>query len=198
MQTNSHYYSRVPDSESRPQNVKIHVRGIDRTLTTDSGVFAKKGLDFGTRLLIETVQLKEDGLIVDLGCGYGVVTSVLAEAYPKTRWVLLDVNERAVELSKRNTETFASRREVLQSDGFAAVPNLVADTVLLNPPIRAGKAVVYRLFEESKRHLTPGGALWIVIHKKHGAPSAKTKLEELYERVDLVDRESGYHIFCAQ
>jgi 16S rRNA (guanine1207-N2)-methyltransferase len=194
----SHYYTHTPTSESRPTVVTVRVRGIELRLTTDSGVFSKRGLDFGTRLLIETVDLPNRGTMVDLGCGYGVVAASLGTVYPETQWFLLDVNERAVDLAYRNTGALGSRRQVLQSDGFAEVPNLKADAILLNPPIRAGKAVVYRLFEEARDHLLPGGKFWIVIHKKHGAPSAKDKLEELFGQVTLVDRESGYHVFCSE
>jgi 16S rRNA (guanine1207-N2)-methyltransferase len=194
----SHYYTHTPASESRPTQVTARVRGVELRLTTDSGVFSKRGIDFGTRLLIETVELPDRGTMVDLGCGYGVVAATLGVVYPQTEWVLLDVNERAVELARQNTTALGARRRVLQSDGFAAVPDLKADAILLNPPIRAGKAVVYQLFQEARDHLLPGGKFWIVIHKKHGAPSAKEKLEELFGHVALADRDSGYHVFCAE
>ncbi len=194
----SHYYSADPMSESRPHDVMVRVRDVELRLTTDSGVFAKKGLDFGTRLLIETVDLTGRVHIVDLGCGYGVVAAALAKVYPETTWTMLDVNRRAVELAHKNTDFLGERRKVYQSDGFAEVPDVVADAVLLNPPIRAGKAVIYRLFEEARNHLVEGGDFWIVIQKKHGAPSAKKKLEELFGNVRLVDRAAGYHIFHAR
>lgn len=196
MQSN-HYYSTDPTSASRPHDVTVHVRGVELRLITDSGVFAKKGLDFGTRLLIETVDLTGRVNVVDLGCGYGVVAAALAKVYPKTTWAMLDVNSRAVELARKNTQFLGVRRKVYQSDGFSEVPDMMADAVLLNPPIRAGKAVVYRLFEEARDHLVEGGDFWIVIQKKHGAPSAKAKLEELFGNVRLVDRASGYHILHA-
>jgi 16S rRNA (guanine1207-N2)-methyltransferase len=178
--------------------VTARVRGVELRLITDSGVFSKRGIDFGTRLLMETVDLPDRGTMVDLGCGYGVVAATLGVVYPETEWILLDVNERAVELARQNTTALGARRRVLQSDGFAAVSDLKADAILLNPPIRAGKAVVYQLFQEARDHLLPGGKFWIVIHKKHGAPSAKEKLEELFGRVTLADRDSGYHVFCAE
>jgi 16S rRNA (guanine1207-N2)-methyltransferase len=195
---NNQYFENVPTSERRPQEVRVHVRGVDLAITTDSGVFSKKGLDFGSRLLIETVQLPETGTVVDLGCGYGVIAAALGQVYPSSDWVLLDVNQRAVELAVKNTSHLGSRVRAYQSDGFAANPNLRAEAIVLNPPIRAGKSVIYRLFEEAKAHLNPGGCLWIVIHKKHGAASAKAKLATLFDTVELVARESGYHVFKSQ
>lgn len=189
-----HYYAETPESESHLRTVTIACRGVERTLWTDNGVFAKRGLDSGSSLLIETVELPDHGVVVDLGCGYGPVTAVLSVVYPALSFVMLDVNERAVGLAKRNTESARARVTAFASDGFAAVRDLRADAVVLNPPIRAGKAVVYRLFEESRDHLVSGGTLWIVIHKKHGADSAEKKLEELGADVHLVEREAGFRV----
>jgi 16S rRNA (guanine1207-N2)-methyltransferase len=192
---NEHYYSSTPNSESKPLTVQFKVRGLEVRLTTDSGVFAKKGLDYGSRLLIETVILPDVGAVVDLGCGYGAIAAVLSKVYPRTSWLLLDVNERALELARKNVLQGSERVEAVVSDGFSAVDHVAADAILLNPPIRAGKAVIYRLFEDSARHLKPSGSLWIVIHKKHGAESAKTELSRHFEHVELVTRNAGYHIF---
>jgi 16S rRNA (guanine1207-N2)-methyltransferase len=192
---NQHYYSGQPGSNHEFRDVRFKIRGVELTLTTDAGVFSKRGIDFGTRVLLEAVELHETDFVVDLGCGYGVVTAVLARVYPETRWLLLDVNERAVNLAMQNVSRFGGRVDLAVSDGFGARDDVMADAIIANPPIRAGKSVVYRLFEESKSHLRDGGALWVVIHKKHGAASAAVKLGELFEQVDLVTRQSGYHIF---
>lgn len=189
-----HYYSQTPESESHMRQVEVTARGVTRRLWTDNGVFAKRGLDPGSALLIESVMLPDAGLIVDLGCGYGPVTALLCLVYPTLTYVMLDINERAVDLAKRNTAHAATRVDVMQSDGFSAVPKLRADAILLNPPIRAGKAVVYQLFAQSKAHLRAGGALWVVIHKKHGADSAEKHLMELGADVGRSGRESGYRV----
>ncbi|MCL6547381.1 MAG: methyltransferase [Alicyclobacillus sp.] len=189
-----HYFTGTPTSESQPRTVEVFARGVRLQLWTDTGVFAKRGLDFGTRVLIEEVRLPDGATAVDLGCGYGVVAAVLGRVYPDSRWVLLDVNRRAIELARRNVAELGPRAAVYESDGFAAVPDLEATDVLLNPPVRAGKAVVYRLFDEARRHLQPGGRLWVVIQKKQGAPSAKEKLASLFASVEVVARESGYHV----
>lgn len=172
-------------------------RGVTCRLWTDNGVFSKRGLDAGTSLLIETVQLPATGTVVDLGCGYGAVTVVLAKTHPALQFVALDVNRRAVDLARRNTERIANRVEVLYSDGFAAVPALAAAAVLLNPPIRAGKTVIYRLFEESAEHLSENGVLWVVMHKKHGADSAERKLCELGAEVERAAHRAGYRVLRA-
>jgi 16S rRNA (guanine1207-N2)-methyltransferase len=190
-----HYYSVNPDAASDPHSITVAARGIRLTLTVDRGVFSTKGLDFGTRVLVETVQLPETGLVLDLGCGYGAVSALLARVYPKTRWIALDINQRAIQLASLNLGGLGERVSVRQSDGLEAVDVGTVDAVLLNPPIRAGKAIVYRLFEESRDALCEGASLWTVIHKKHGAKSAADYLNGLFSSVELRERESGYHVF---
>lgn len=193
-----HYYTKQPMVKSDPHTVRVIVRGIEIQLKTDNGIFSKKGLDYGTRLLIETVELPNRAHAVDLGCGYGPVSSVLASIYTDSRWTLLDINERAVLLAKENTSKYNERMSYYVSDGFSAVPNLQSTTILLNPPIRAGKETIYRLFSESKEHLQEGGMLWVVMQKKQGAPSAKEFLSMLFPEVTIEKKKSGYYIFCCK
>lgn len=193
-----HYFSGKPASAHRPQSVHIQVRGVTAVLQTDAGVFSRQGLDFGTRVLVESVTLPPNASVVDLGCGYGPVAAILGRIYPDARWLLLDINERALQLAADNTAFLGDRARVAVSDGFAAVSDERCDAVILNPPIRAGKSVVYRLFEEARAHLRPGGSLWIVIQKKQGAPSARQRLEELFTNVETVSRDGGYHVFRAK
>lgn len=190
-----HYFSGTQSSSSHRRQVRLSARGVSRAVWTDNGVFSKDGLDRGTRLLVETADLPSSGTVVDLGCGYGAVTAILSQLYPKLHFVLLDVNERALALARENLAVESDRVQFYVSDGFSAQPDLRADAILLNPPIRAGKQVIYRLFEEAATHLQNGGALWIVINKKHGAESARRKLSETFATVELMDREAGYHIF---
>ena len=190
-----HYYSERPEVESRPRRIDVSVRGVSVQLMTDAGVFAKGHLDRATAILIETVQLPKRARVVDLGCGYGPVTAVLARTYPDSRWWMLDVNERAVGLARQNTSVLGDRVIVHQSDGFAAVGGQQFTDVILNPPIRAGKAVVYRLFAEAAAHLEAGGGLWVVIQKKHGAASAEKHLRTLFQAVETAYKKSGYFVF---
>lgn len=192
---NEHYYSPDPNVKSQPRKITFHVRDVPLTLVSDAGVFSKVGLDFGTRLLIETVELPADAVVVDLGCGYGVVGAVLSRVFPRTQWFLLDINQRAVELAEKNTRDIRERVKVLQSDGLAELGAHSPDAILLNPPIRAGKKVVYRLFEECQVRLQPGGTLWVVMHKKHGAESAVKFLGNLFDSVEVAAKKSGYLIF---
>ncbi|WAH37383.1 class I SAM-dependent methyltransferase [Alicyclobacillus dauci] len=193
-----HYYTQSPKTASQVRNIDVDVKGVHLRLQTDNGVFSKNGLDDATRRLIENVQLDSRASVLDLGAGYGVVSATLGTLYPETKWTLIDINERALALAAKNTMFMADRREVIASDGIPETVGEVFTDVLLNPPIRAGKAVVYRLFADAHRTLKPSGRLWIVIQKKHGAPSALAELERLFHRVETVYKKSGYFIFVAE
>lgn len=195
-----HYYNPQPAGESRHREWSARLRGQLFHFRSDAGVFSKKGIDFGSRLLIETVQLPATGAILDLGCGYGPVGIACAVFAPKCRVTMVDVNRRSLELAELNAEKngVKDRISIRASDGLSAVGEERFDAILTNPPIRAGKETVYRLFEESAHHLNPGGELWVVIRKQQGAPSAKEKLESLFAEVDLVLKKKGYWILCGK
>ena len=129
---------------------------------------------------------------MDLGCGYGAV-GVAAGAANDIRVVLSDVNARAIETAKKNLENNGVRGEVVESDGFARIEGTF-DYILTNPPIRAGKQVVYRLFSESAARLNAGGALYIVIRKQQGAQSAVAFLGTLFASVRAADKTGGFWV----
>jgi 16S rRNA (guanine1207-N2)-methyltransferase len=191
-----HYYSSQPNVEHELRTIRVTVRGFDLTFWTDAGVFSKTGIDFGSRLLIETMEIPVGAKVLDVGCGYGpigITAAMLAESGEVT---MVDVNERAVFLAKKNIEqNMAPGAKAIVSDRFEKVGGEKFDRILTNPPIRAGKAVVHSIFEGAAEHLNAGGELWVVIQKKQGAPSAKKKLEELFGSVEDVARDAGYRIF---
>jgi 16S rRNA (guanine1207-N2)-methyltransferase len=191
-----HYYSNKPTTKHQLRQIRSHLRGFDLRFWTDAGVFSKGQIDFGSELLIETMDMPSDAKVLDVGCGYGPIGITASRLAPNGFVTMVDVNERAVELAQRNIqENGVTNAEALVSDRFAQLSGRKFDCILTNPPIRAGKAVVYAIFEEAAAHLTERGELWVVIQKKQGAPSAKKRLEELFERVEDVARDAGYRIF---
>jgi 16S rRNA (guanine1207-N2)-methyltransferase len=191
-----HYYTSKPTSDSNMKDWSFELRGRLFRFYSDSGVFSKNEVDFGSRLLIETFTKPEvDGLILDMGCGYGPIGLALAASYPETEVTMVDVNERAIQLSQKNADrNQINNVDIYQSDLFENVKEQSYNTILSNPPIRAGKDVVHSIFEKAYDHLKPEGELWIVIQKKQGAPSAMDKLESIFDEVELVDRKKGYYI----
>ncbi|MBY0149384.1 class I SAM-dependent methyltransferase [Neobacillus niacini] len=194
-----HYYSRTQKVESEPKYWDFTLRNQLFRFKTDNGVFSKKEVDFGSRLLIEAFKLPNvEGPVLDVGCGYGPIGLSIAKNYPERTVHMIDVNERAIELAKENAEQNSVKNiDVYESDTLKNVKELNFSAILTNPPIRAGKTTVHDIFEQSHAHLVSRGELWIVIQKKQGAPSAIEKLKQLFSTVETVDKSKGYFIIKA-
>ena len=191
-----HYYTENPGSAHDERRVTIQALGSALTFITDAGVFSRDGLDRGTEVLLEALP-PLSGRVLDLGCGWGAVGVALAKRYPALDVVMTDINSRAVALARRNLAENGLRGEVMQGDGFEGVTGAF-DAIVTNPPIRAGKAVIYRLFDEARSYLKPDGALYVVIRKQQGAPSALKYLKEAYAEAETVARGSGFHVIRAR
>ncbi|NMA95570.1 MAG: class I SAM-dependent methyltransferase [Clostridiales bacterium] len=188
-----HYYSSRPTTTHDIRIVEYFIRGQRLELSTDSGVFSKGRVDFGTDLLINSMP-DIRGQILDLGCGYGPIGISLAVLNEDCIVHMTDINERAVSLAKNNIE----RNQILNakayvSEGFSNISNMF-DIIVTNPPIRAGKKVIYPLFSESIDYLNAGGAIYMVIQKKQGALSAVKKLNEIYSNCSIIAKRKGYMI----
>ncbi|MCM3741056.1 class I SAM-dependent methyltransferase [Oceanobacillus luteolus] len=196
---NEHYFSEKPQTESSPRHLQTKLRDKNYTFTSDTNVFSKGKIDFGSRVLIETFEEPAiDGDFLDLGCGYGPIGISLAGTYPNRHVVLADVNERALSLAEKNANAnHVSNVEVIRSDRFSNLEGRKFAAVITNPPIRAGKTVVHGMFEGAKEALVENGELWVVIQKKQGAPSAQKKINELFGNVEVVDKKKGYFILRA-
>ena len=193
---NDQYFSREPSAASRPAACAYTYRGHALRCATDSGVFSRGELDSGTRLLLDALPENLTGDVLDLGCGWGAVGVALARLNPGLQLVMSDVNERALALAASNARRNGVEAVTCLSDGFDAVEGLF-DHVVTNPPIRAGKAVIYGLFAASRERLKPGGTLTIVIRTQQGAPSALKFLKETFSQADDVARGGGYRILRA-
>lgn len=193
-----HYYSERPTVNSDRHIIEETLRGRKYKFTTDAGVFSKKGVDFGSKLLIEIMEIGLNDNVLDVGCGYGPIGLSAAAIAASGTVTMVDMNQRALELVRINAQANGiTNIKVLQSDALAAVKHDKFDVVLTNPPIRAGKETVHRIFTEAREALVEGGSLWVVIQKKQGAPSAFVKLEQLFDQVEEITKDKGYRIFKA-
>ena len=190
-----HYYTNNVNAHSDERSFDYKLRGYNFKFTTDVGVFSKKEVDFGSRLLIESFIIPEiDGNILDVGCGYGPIGLSLAKSYENRDIHMIDVNQRAIELTKKNAKNNQIHNvTVYESFCYDGVEGKFA-VIVSNPPIRAGKKVVHGILEQATKHLVDKGELWIVIQKKQGAPSAKKKMEEVYGNCEVVAKDKGYFI----
>ena len=160
---------------------------------TDNGVFSKDGLDFGSRLLLENIPLTEIGeSLLDVGCGYGVFGIILNKILG-VKVTMCDVNRRALHLAEKNIkENKCSDCSVIESSCYQNI-NSKYSTIITNPPIRAGKEVVYEILEGAKDYLFPGGRLFFVVRKEQGAKSIISDMQKIYN-VEVLERKKGFFI----
>jgi 16S rRNA (guanine1207-N2)-methyltransferase len=157
-------------------------------------VFSRSGLDRGTEILLNALPEGIRGRVLDMGCGYGALGLSIKAANPACELTMADINERAVALARENARANRLGAQMVISDGFSALRGKTYDLIALNPPIRAGKKVIYGMFPDAGASLADGGALYVVIRKKQGAPSARVYLETLFAAVETVERSLGYHV----
>ncbi|UTR16706.1 methyltransferase [Salipaludibacillus sp. LMS25] len=193
----NHYFSEQPETKSERKTIKEVIRGKSYHFHVDRGVFSKGGLDFGSRLLIEAFELPlVEGPLADVGCGWGPIGLTVASTHPNTQIYMVDINERSVQLAKENaTLNRVPNVTVKQNNLLDGFGDHFFSAVLTNPPIRAGKDVIFSIYEQAKRMLKINGDIWVVIQKKQGAASTLKKLEELGFEVKLEVKSKGYFVF---
>ena len=192
-----HYYSENPNIAHDEKQVIYEVMGNEFRCVTDAGVFSRDGLDMGTRIMLEAMP-EMHGRVLDLGCGWGPVGAAVGKKYPETDIVMTDINLRAVETARKNLRANGVKNaKAIQGDGFENVEGKF-DFILLNPPIRTGKSVIYAMFSDARAYLSESGALYIVIRKQQGAESAEKYLNTIYTDVERIAREKCYWVIrCA-
>ncbi|AEE95650.1 class I SAM-dependent methyltransferase [Mahella australiensis] len=189
-----HYYSENPTSGHDIKRIRFDFKGCTLEFITDAGVFSRGKIDTGSSVLLNALPDRLSGRVLDMGCGYGAIGISIAKAYQDVEVVMVDINSRAVELAQGNIKLNSiNNATVYQSDGFAQVEGLF-DIIVSNPPIRAGKRVVYAIFEQCAIYLKSGGEFYVVIQKKQGAESAMAKLAEIYGNCEKVARDGGYWV----
>lgn len=192
------YFTDNPSSEHDYHQIKLDIDDVHLNLKTDSGVFSKSRVDYGSLVLLQAIIDNEldlpTGEILDLGTGYGPIGLFLAQKYPNRQVVMVDVNERALDLARENANVNHIKNvEIKQSDIYQNVDGHFA-LIVTNPPIRAGKNVVNEIHQKAFDHLVSGGSIVTVLQKKQGAPSAKKLLEETFGNVEVLARDKGYYI----
>lgn len=188
-----HYFTNEQLSSDIKETTCV-VLGNHFKFLTDNGVFSKDGLDFGSRLLLEVIPREEvGGKILDMGCGYGVFGIVLARV-TSHRVDMVDVNHRALHLSKRNAKLngVSDLVSIFESNCYSNISEKYS-TIITNPPIRAGKKIVYDIVMNARNYLEDGGNLYLVIRKEQGAKSLIVDLEKVYT-VKVLEKKKGFFI----
>ncbi|MCJ1672494.1 MULTISPECIES: class I SAM-dependent methyltransferase [unclassified Rathayibacter] len=192
-----HYFTSTPDGDLRPRRISARIAGRDLEVTTAGGVFSPGHVDLGTRVLLDAVpDAPASGDLLDLGCGWGPISLALALGSPDARVWAVDVNQRALELVRRNCA------ELGVSNVNAVLPEDVPEDVRFaavwsNPPIRVGKAELHALLERWLPRLEPDAEGWLVVQRNLGADSLLTWLTETFEgrlEVDRISSAKGFRV----
>ncbi len=177
-------------SEMRKFDVKIF--DCSFSFFSDNGVFCKEHLDFGTRLLLESIPWDEvHGNILDVGCGYGPI-GIIASKFTNQAVTMCDINKRALHLAKMNAKENQVDAVIVESNCYENISGTF-DTIITNPPIRAGKKIVYEILFGAKEYLLSEGQLFLVIHKDQGAKSLIKDLEKEYS-VEVLKKNKGFFV----
>lgn len=190
----SHYFESQPTAAHRPGLVRVVLPDVYLELETDSGVFSPGRLDPGTRLLLdEAPPPPQDGDLLDLGCGYGPISCVLASRAPKATVWAVDVNERALGLTARNAVRAGLPNVRTATPGDPAVPGALG-ALWSNPPIRIGKAALHEMLRTWLARLRPGGHAVLVVGRNLGSDSLHAWLADQGWTVSRIAARSGYRL----
>lgn len=188
----SHYF--VDDSTKEHKNFQFtfDYKNKHYIINSQDGVFSKKEVDAGSLFLVDCVikeNISGDGL--DLGCGYGIITLLLASNLDVKMWAC-DINERAVNLTKLNLKCNKIDANVSVSNVADNIDKDNFDFVISNPPIRAGNTILFKFFQDSYKKLRLGGVFYAVLRKKQGADTYMKKISEIFGNCDIVDKHKGF------
>ena len=191
----AYYFESNPMSNSEKRNINVFINNTRFSFVTDNDVFSKKGLDFGTRTLLESLDLSSlSGKILDFGCGYGPIGIYLASLGHKVDMV--DINVRALNLAKENAKNNHVSANIFQSDIYSNVYNKYS-YIITNPPIRVGKEILYKILYGAEEYLEDKGHLIFVVHKDQGAKTIAKKMEEKYN-VTILNKNKGFFVIDCQ
>lgn len=186
------YYEKNPTADHDIHELRVRLLDTPMTFLTDAGVFSKRMVDYGSQVLLNTLDLEPDKTLLDVGCGYGPLGLTLGKVFG-VQATLTDINSRALDLARANAEKNQVNARIFQSNVYEDVEGNF-DYIVSNPPIRAGKSVVHEIIKGAFCHLEDQGSLTIVIQKKQGAPSAKAKMEEVFGNCQILKKDKGYYI----
>ncbi len=191
----SHYFTN-DHVKSNEHEIDVIINNLKLKFIVDNGIFSKKGLDFGTRTLLENIDIKKiKGNVLDFGCGYGPI-GIYINKITKANVDMIDINKRALALAKRNAKLNDVNVNVFESNIYENISEKY-NFIITNPPIRVGKKLLYEILFDAENHLKENGELWLVINKNQGAKTLAKDLEQTYD-VTIVTKNKGFYIICAK
>ncbi len=189
----SQYFDNDKNIKSERKLIKFNFNNKDFSIYSDNGVFSKDRFDYGTRVLLNSVDIdKLFGNVLDLGCGLGVVGIILGTFNKDINIDMVDINERAIDLAKNNLVLNNVKANVFVSDIYSNIDNKY-DFIITNPPIRAGKSVVREFLLGSYDYLKDNGILYFVMRKDHGVKSMIGELNDKFN-TSVVSKDKGFYV----
>lgn len=190
-----HYFLNVEHSSSDYFTFTDYFLDKQYTFNSCSDIFSKDCIDYGTKVLLNTVidNVKLSGNVLDVGCGYGAIGIILKQYFNNIDVTMLDINKTAVELSKQNLNLNKVNAEVVESNLYSVIDKKY-NHIVTNPPIKAGKENLFGVITGAKEVLENNGTITLVIKKKHGMESLKKHMEQTFGNVKILKRDSGYYI----
>ena len=189
----SQYFDNDKNIKSKKRNIKFYFKNREYNIVSDNGVFSKDRFDYGTRVLLESIDIEKlSGKVLDLGCGIGVVGLILGSINKNIGIDMVDINERAINLTKENLILNGINNNVFISDVYENV-KCKYKYIITNPPIRAGKDVIRKFLIGSYDYLEKEGILYFVMRKDHGVKSIMKELENIFD-VEVINKDKGFYI----
>ncbi len=191
-----HYYKGGPGG--RPNVVGALIRGTYLVFEVPKGLFSSDKVDMGTQLLAEYMEIPNEGKVLDVGCGYGVLGILMAKLNPKLDVYMVDVNPKAVEACKRNAELNGVEVKVFQGNLYEPLDQMGIKgftTIVSNPPLAAGRKVIEDLIVGARDRLAEGGSLQIVMAA--GGSWAEKLMKDVFGNVER-KRKKGYTLLRAR
>ncbi|HEX7589842.1 MAG TPA: methyltransferase [Demequinaceae bacterium] len=183
-----HYFTARPASPDQRREISTTLAGIGVAVETAPGVFSSSRVDLGTSVLLRTVPSPPSGTLLDLGCGWGPIALTMALLQPRARVWAVDVNERALDLVRRNAvrvAQIAPASEVIAATPDEVPDDLAFDAIWSNPPVRIGKDALHDLLARWLPRLAPGAEAYLVVQRNLGADSLARWLADQRDDADL-------------
>lgn len=195
-----HYFTNNENLKSELRDIKFSFCDYNFLFKSDNGVFSKNKVDYASMFLVETclkniTNTENINSILDVGCGYGFIGITLSKVLNK-HVDMVDINKRAVHLCDMNISINKVDAQVFLSNIYESVTNKY-DLIVTNPPIRAGKEILYEFLKGGISRLNKNGNLYFVISKDQGAKSVKSELEKICE-VEVIDKSKGFWVFLVR
>ncbi len=191
---NEHYFTEKPTSAYEVKIIKATIRAYHFSFDTVSGVFSFGRVDPGSLLLVENAIIKEGWEVLDLGCGWGLVGIVIKKVF-QAHVTMTEINERAVKLAKQNAKLNKVDVTILHTSLFESLNQF--NTILINPPMKAGRELCYQMIEQSKSHLKKDGLLQLVAVHNRGGSMLEKKMKEVFGNVKTIAKKGGFRVYSS-